>query len=525
MDRSIDVRDGISIAPDGGVYALPSPVTRQQEFAILKTKAERHRDQGRQVVVVQGLGFVGSAVAAVIAGATNIEGEPLYFVIGVDLPTSSGFWKVARLNSGIVPMGSPDPELSRLTHRTVHETGNLLATSSEKAYSLADIIVVDVTLDIRDRTVFAPAEIDIGLDSFKAAIQAIGRFMRPNALVLVETTVPIGASENVVLPILQKERSERGIIEPVHLAHSYERVMPGPNYLSSIQQNWRTFAAIDEASAAKARKFLTSFIDTDTYPLTQLEDIKASELAKLLENSYRAVNIALIYEWTLVAEQAGLNLFDVIDSIRVRKGTHDNMRFPGFGVGGYCLTKDPLLAQWSTTNLLGSDIVLGMTLDAMEINYRMPLHAFDLLAELSGDGVAGKAIAVCGVSYLAGVADTRNAPAELLVDALNDAGANVVMNDPNVFVWPERPDVSLTQDLIECLDGAQGIVFGVPHQEYLDLEPQILSSLASPPPFIVDAQNVISDEKAQALHDAGCRLLGVGKGHWRRQGYQFPNRP
>ena len=511
------------MAPDGSAYTLPSRGSHQKELADLKSKAERHRDQGRQVVVVQGLGFVGSAVAVVVADATNSEGAPLYFVIGVDLPTPSSFWKVARLNNGEVPIGSSDPELLRLTHKAVHETGNLLATSSEEAYSLADIIVVDVPLDVRDRTAFAPAEIDLNLGGFEAAIQTVGRFMRPDALILVETTVPIGVTERVILPILQKERSERGINGPVHLAHSYERVMPGSSYVNSIRRYWRTFAAIDQTSAAKARRFLTSFIDTDEYPLTQLEEIKASELAKLLENSYRAVNIALIYEWTLLAEEVGVNLFDIIDSIRVRKGTHDNIRFPGFGVGGYCLSKDSLLAQWASTSLLGSDVVLGMTLDAMKINYRMPLHTLDLLAELSVDGLAGKTIAVCGVSYLAEVADTRNSAAELLVDALNDAGANVVAHDPNAELWPERPDVAFTQDLMKCLDRADGIVFGVPHGDYLDLQPQALSNLSSFPPFIVDAHNIIPDEKAQALHDAGCRLVGVGKGHWRKRGYQFRN--
>lgn len=511
----------MSITPDEKVTPLQDEVSCRSESDDLKINAQMYRDQGCQVVAVQGLGFVGSAVAAAVASSRDMDGTPLYYVIGVDLPTIEGYRKVVKLNQGEVPVGSSDPELSKLTSHAVLEVGNLQATSSEEAYSLADIVIVDVPLDIADRTEFDPTQIDVELDGFKAAIKSVGCFMQSDALVLVETTVPFGVSEEYILPILRRERSQRGISEPVQLAHSYERVMPGSKHISSIRQNWRTFAGVDRSSAEKARRFLSSFIDTEAYPLTELEDIKAAELAKLLENSYRVVNIALIHEWTLLAEQLGLNLFAIIDSIRVRKGTHDNIRYPGFGVGGYCLPKDPLLAQWSSTRLQGSDIVLQMTLDAMRINYNLPLHSVDLLRELSGNALAGKTIGICGISYLPDVADTRNSPAELLVDELLDAGANVIAHDPSVDVWPERPTVELVQDLARCLAEVDGVIFGVRHREYSDLDIDILANMMPQPLFIVDASDAIPDEKAQALHRAGYRLLGIGKGHWRKLGFQI----
>lgn len=522
MANSAASKDNVSIAPDGSVYSIPTEVEIQAWFDKLARRAARHRKQGRRIVVVQGLGFVGAAVAAVVADATNSSGQPSYFVIGVDLPSSNSYWRVAKLNDGLTPVVSSDAELPRLIHKVVRETQNLCATVSEQAYSLADMIVVDVPLDVCNRFAQTPTDIEIDLESFEAAIHTIGRFMRPEALVVIETTVPVGATKQVVLPILCEERAERGVDEPLFLAHAYERVMPGPYYLDSIRRYWRTFAGIDNASAAKAREFLSSFIDTDSYPLWELEDTTSSELAKLLENSYRATNIAFVYEWTLLAEQMGIDLFAVIDSIRVRKGTHDNIRLPGFGVGGYCLTKDSLLAQWSSTHLFDSDVVLGVTLDALKTNYQMPLHTLDLLVELAGDGLAGKTIAVCGVSYLPEVADTRNSPTELLVDELVKAGSIVIVHDPYVMTWPEKPDIPITQDLTECLQRAEGIVFAVPHRAYCNLSPKTLLDHVSSPPFIVDAQNIISDEKAKVLHDAGCRLLGVGKGHWRKRGYQCP---
>ena len=99
-----------------------------------------------------------------------------------------------------------------------------------------------------------------------------------------------------------------------------------------------------------------------------------------MENSFRALNIAFIYEWALLAENIGINLFKVIDSIKKRKGTHDNMMKPGFGVGGYCLPKDGLLAQWSIENIFHiSNLKLKMTIEALQINDKMPLHAQSLL--------------------------------------------------------------------------------------------------------------------------------------------------
>ena len=109
--------------------------------------------------------------------------------------------------------------------------------------------------------------------------------------------------------------------------------MPGPRYIDSIRRFWRTYAGIDQPSTERARAFLSTFIQTGEFALWPLGDTASSELGKVLENSYRAANIALIHEWTLFAEKAGINLWAVVDSIRVRKGTHDNMRYPGFGVG------------------------------------------------------------------------------------------------------------------------------------------------------------------------------------------------
>jgi UDP-N-acetyl-D-glucosamine dehydrogenase len=342
--------------------------------------------------------------------------------------------------------------------------------------------------------------------------------MRPDALILLETTVPFGFCEKLVLPVLNEERVRRGIKQPLLLAHAAERVMPGRNYINSIRRYWRTFAGSDVPSATRAREFLASFINTDTFPLHEHRDITSSEMCKLLENSYRAMNIAFIHEWTLLAERANIDLWAVIDGIRLRKGTHDNMRYPGLGVGGYCLTKDSLLAQWSATHLFKTDAVLELTLQALRINHQMPLHTFTLLSELLSGGLSGKRILVCGVTYLPDVADTRNSPTQTLVQELEKAGATVLVHDPLIRNWAERPSVVIQPNLGSSLKRADLVVLAVPHADYKALQVKDFRC----PALIVDANNVLTDAKADQLHSAGCRILGVGKGHWRSRGYQHP---
>jgi nucleotide sugar dehydrogenase len=500
----------VSRAPDGAEYLVPAPAEIDAQFAEIEKRAE-----GRRVVVVQGLGFVGAAVAAVIAAAGDENGDPLYFVVGVDLPTPSAFWKIAKINAGYAPIASPDAEFDQLVSDAVSQTRNLCATASEKAYGLAEAIVIDVHLDVIDRAVESAGNIQINLAGLESAIRAVAHGMRADALVLVETTVPFGTCERVILPALREERAARGISAPVLLAHAYERVMPGPRYIASIRRFWRTFSGIDEASTKRAHDLLATFIDTQDFPLRELENPIASEMAKILENSYRAANIAFIHEWTLLAERAGVNLWEVVDSIRVRKGTHDNMRYPGFGVGGYCLTKDSLLAQWSATHLFKMDHVLEVTMKALQINYRMPLHTLDLLKELCGGELKGRRILVCGISYLPDVADTRNSPTEIFVEALGAAGANWSAHDPCLQFWPEYPQATLVEDLPGAFHTVDAVVFAVPHRAYRDLSPDSFSN----PLLIVDANNVLDDTKAAALHARGHRLLGVGKGHWKKLGY------
>ncbi|MEO6846988.1 MAG: nucleotide sugar dehydrogenase, partial [Chthoniobacterales bacterium] len=417
------------------------------------------RCKGKLVVAVQGLGFVGSAVCAAVASVVEKSGSPKYFVIGVDLPTPESFWKVEKINAGEMPFPSADASLSEVIHHAVKKQKNLVAVCDPRVYRLASVIIMDVQLDVAAYPYDGSRNITIETTGFTKAAREIGRHMCEDALVIVETTVPIGTTEHIVAPAIREERKLRGITQPALLAHCYERVMPGANYLKSIRAMSRCYSGVDAPSAEAAGAFLQSITEGSEVKHRRMASSTASEMAKLLENSYRAANIAFIHEWTLLAEKSGVNLWDVVDAIRIRKGTHDNMRYPGFGVGGYCLTKDSLLAQWGGENLLQVDTGLDTTLRALQTNYHMPLHTLDLLRELLGENLKGKSVVLCGISYLPDVGDTRNSPSQIFADAALAAGVKLTLHDPNVSLWPERPDVPFVHNLEAAIATADALVF------------------------------------------------------------------
>jgi len=510
----------LSVAPDGSIFAIPSRDEQTRAFSGICKMAQASANRGQQVVAIQGLGFVGCAVAAVVANAKTSCGEPKYFAIGVDRDTPAAYWKIAKIKEGKTPIESPDKRLGDLIGVAVRQDRTLVATSDDNAYGLADIILIDLPLDVVDRSETSTSAIDIRLEPFKAALRSVAKHMREDALVIIETTVPIGLCEKVIVPLFDEERQKRGFSRPVRLGHAYERVMPGPRYVESIDGLPRTYSGIDAESRQSTRTFLESIMPTAADKLFELPSPTASEMAKILENSYRAMNIAFIHEWTLLAEASGVNLFDVVDSIRVRKGTHDNMRYPGFGVGGYCLTKDSLLAQWSASNLLHSAVELKLTLEALRVNHSMPLHAFSLMKDLLGPTPSSFSTVLAGVSYLPEVADSRNSPTEILFDALDREQWPCSVTDPYLARWEERPNALYEQDFAKAVGDAECIVFTIGHKSYKELSADELLSQAPRLRAVVDGFNVLGDEIAKDLHRRGIRILGVGKGHWRKEGLQ-----
>jgi len=470
-----------------------------------KSDSAASQPSHRPTVVVQGLGFVGAAMALAVARARTAGGSPAYDVIGVDLPTPRGCAAAESLNAGRFPFGTVDDRLAEAA-TAARETGNLVATTDERAYDAAHVVVVDVDLDLASDFDETPR---VAFDRFENAIETVGRHIAPGCLVMVETTVPPGTCERIVHPILARCFEARGV-DPtkVLLAHSFERVMPGAEYLDSIVNFWRVYAGHDETAADRCAAFLSSVVNVVEYPLTRVASTTASETAKLLENTYRAVNIALIDEWSRFAEAVGVDLFEVIAAIRMRP-THNNIRQPGFGVGGYCLTKDPLFAMAGAAQLFGrEDLAFPLSRSGVEINRRMPLASAAQLRSMLGIGLAGRRLLLLGVSYRPEVDDTRYSPSQTFVEAMKREGADVTVHDPLVRHWAEL-DIDIPEQMPPA-NGFDAVIFAVSHREYREIDPA--RWLAGARPAILDANDVLSAAQREAFGAAGCRIECIGRG-------------
>lgn len=482
----------------GTSYPLPASA---DDRAAIDSFRERH--EGKPIVVVQGLGFVGAVMSLVCANALHAD----YAVIGVDLATPAAWWRVASLRAGRFPLTASDPKIDEF-HIRSKELGNFHATTDPYAYSLADVIIVDVNLDVAKHGVDDPSY-GVDLSGFRSAIETIGANCRPDALVLVETTVPPGTCEKLVLPSLRSSLAARGLAsDRLRIGHSYERVMPGPDYVDSIRTFPRVFSGVDGASADATERFLKTIIDTDRCPLTRLHSTNATEMAKVLENSYRATNIAFMVEWSRFAEEAGVDIYAVVKAIRVRP-THANLMLPGIGVGGYCLTKDPLLASWSRQNFFGSSTPLAVSEQAVAINDRMPRFAFEFLKQ-SVASFASQRVLLLGVSYRGDVGDTRFSPVEPFYDYLIAAGASVDLHDPFVPYWMER-DRPVSTDYAELLSARPSvIVASAGHLLYK--ESVFLDALMhAEPAVVVDTLGIWSNVQLQHLATRHrVKVLGRG---------------
>ncbi len=484
---------------------LSSEENRYEAFADLARQLGRRAPHDRPVVCVQGLGFVGSAMAIAVAAARRADGSPRFNVVGVDLANALGEAKVEAINAGRLPVAATDRKLSDALSRA-HEQGNLLATTQEQAYGLASVVIVDVPLDV----VHSEDGPSVSFDGFRAAVRSLGRHMRPGSLVVVETTVPPGTCERVVVPEVEVALAERGLpADALLVAHSYERVMPGDAYFDSIVNFWRNYAGHTPEAADACEAFLSQVVNVAEYPLTRLHSTTACETAKVLENSYRATTIALMEEWGRFAETVGVDLFEVISTIR-RRPTHSNMRQPGFGVGGYCLTKDPLLGAVAAKQLFGLEgAQFPFSTLAVETNRRMPLVSLDMLDAMLDGGLADKTVLLCGVSYRQDVADTRYSASEVFVRGALERGAKVSCHDPLVTHWHEL-DLAIDRELPPA-GSVDAIVFAVQHREYADLD--FSRWLNGARPAVLDANSVLSDAQRGLLREIGCRVASIGRGH------------
>ena len=543
--KAVKVNHGsASVCPAGRAYALPKPEDYEREIKALQKIVARERARGREIVVVMGVGFVGAVMAGVVADSVDRKTKkPMKFVIGMQRPSTRSYWKIHYLNQGVAPVEAEDPEVARLIRRCVKEKGTLRATFTHEVLSLADVVVVDVQCDYNKETLGDMRQGAADISALEESFQIIGKKINPECLVLIETTVPPGTTEYVAYPIIKKAFEERGIHhrEPL-LSHSFERVMPGREYVASIRDFWRVCSGISDEARKRVVRFLSEILNVERYPLTVLDRPIESETCKIVENSYRASILAFLNEWSLFAERNGVDLIKVIEAIKIRP-THSNIIFPGPGIGGYCLPKDGGLGVWSYQTLMGfDDDIFKITPLAIDINDTRALHAAELTRDAlrnMGKIVAASKITVLGASYREDVGDTRYSGSEILVRKLTEMGAEMAVHDPYVKHWWEMEkqdtypapghsrakffrnqdrlsELRVEKKLSKVLKGSDAVVLAVRHEPYRKLDPDEVIRMTGRPVAVIDCFGILDDVRIRRYFELGCEVKGLGRGHVKR---------
>lgn len=448
----------------------------------------------RKIVVV-GMGYTGIPVAALFADV------PSFMVVGVQRRSERSGWKIKYLNKGKNPIGGDEPGLSELIARVVKK-GTFVVVEDIETCRDAEAILIDVQTPIDSEKV--PL-----YESLKEVSEKIGKCMSRGSLVVIESTVAPGTTRNIVMPILEKT-SHMKAGKDFFLAFCYERVMVG-RLVKNIVELPRIIGGIDEESTRRAMELYGHITRAKLVPT----DALTAEVAKVVENTYRDVNIAFSNEVALICESLGVNAYDVREIVNTLPNDPSNpssnpvrnMLFPGSGVGGHCLPKDPWLLKYGLDNYGRFKFFPKIITDSRAVNDSMPSHVVDLVEDAlaeRGKNLKGAKVAILGVAFLENSDDTRNTPSATLYHELKKRRAKPVLHDPIV----QRFEIPFTNNLDEAVVGADAVVFATKHKEYLRLDLNMIRKKMATP-ILIDGRNVFDEKTAK---NAGFTYRGVGKG-------------
>ncbi|WP_455392052.1 nucleotide sugar dehydrogenase [[Eubacterium] cellulosolvens] len=449
-------------------------------------------------IVVIGMGYVGIPAAALFA---DVEGLT---VTGVQRRSARSGWKIDYLNSGKCPIGGDEPGLAELIEKVVNNK-KFSVTDDYSVCREADAILIDVQTPVA-------ANHEPKYESLRMVCKEIGPYLKPNVLLVIESTVAPGTTEFIAKPILEESSGKVAGVD-FHLAFSYERVMVG-RLLHNLINLARIVGGINEKSTELAVELYEKVVKAEIYPT----DALTAEIAKVVENTYRDVNIAFANEVALICESLGVDVYKVRELVNTlpndpsnpAANPYRNMHIPGGGVGGHCLPKDPWLLKYGLDNFGNEKFEPKIIVQSREINEYMPKHMVKLLKRgLNAKGVslAGANICILGLAFLANSDDTRNTPSVVLYNLLKKENANVIVHDPLVRD-EDSEGVELTHDLGQALTDKDAIMIITAHKEYFEINLLDLKNELRHP-IIIDGRNVF---KAAECSAEGFVYLGVGKG-------------
>lgn len=420
-------------------------------------------------ICIVGLGKVGLPIAVQVASKG-------FATIGADISQSV----VEQVNQGLNPMDW-EPRLAQELRAAV-STGLLRATTdiTEAARSSDKIIIIVPVLLTPDRKA--------DMRSMDAAVGAVARGLQKGSLVVVETTLPVGTTRGRIGPMLE-EGSGLTAGNDFHLAFSPERVGSG-RILHDLNAYPKVVGGIGPASTEVAAGFYASVLDA---PVMPVGDAETAEFTKLAELVYRDVNIALANELALAAERAGVDIGEVVAAANSEPQSHIHQ--PGVGVGGHCVPVNPYF-------LIDGQGPISLASTARRINDSMASHAAAVIEEALA-GLTGRTVLVLGVGYRPNVKEAANSPTFRLRDALEAAGASVLVHDP-LFTQDEVEAMGLSYTSLEPPPAVEAIVLQAYHDEYRSLEWVAFESCK----LVLDGRNVLDPGEIAA---SGLEYLAIGR--------------
>jgi len=378
-------------------------------------------------VTVVGQGYVGLPLAITSSQAG-------FTVNGLD----NNFQKVEVLKSGKSLIEDLSDEIIKKSVDSKH----YLPTTDQSVISDSEVVLICV-----------PTPLDSShkpdLTALISAVTTVGKNLKRGALVIVESTIEPGTCRNILLPILLKESGLK--LSDFELAYSPERIDP-TNKKWGISNTPKLVAGLTDSAANRAKEFYGKFIDS----ITICSSLEIAETAKLLENSFRLVNISFINELAIFCQKIGIDISEVISAAATKP--YGFMTFyPSVGVGGHCIPVDPIYLANAAKAVGAPSRFIEL---ADKINQEMPGYFVGRAEEKLG-GLKDKRVLVVGVSYKPNVADVRESPVEALIAGLKHKGAQVSWHDDLVKAWNGENSVAISSDF----DLA---IIATPH-DYLDL--------------------------------------------------------
>jgi UDP-N-acetyl-D-mannosaminuronic acid dehydrogenase len=412
----------------------------------------------KKTVTVLGLGYIGLPTALLFAKSGNQ-------VIGVDINQSV----VNSLNNGKLHIEEPG-----LQELFISAKNNFSATT---VVGPSDVFLITVPTPLKKSIHVSD------LAYVRTAFEMIYPYLKKGDLVILESTVTPGASEKLGIPILERSGLKAG---EFFYAHCPERAIPGKT-LYEMVHNDRIIGGFNPDSADITKNLYGSYVKGKIF----ITDIKTAEFSKIIENTYRDVNIALANELAQIAENAGINVWEAI--ALANKHPRVNILNPGPGVGGHCIAVDP----WFLTE---NSSKWGIIQLARDINDAMPNHVLQLVRSLLVR-VKDPVITIFGVAYKGNVDDTRETPALKFIKLAENEGYTVKCYDPHIkqFEYPCLP-------LEQAVDSSDCIIIITDHDEFKKINPADLRMRRR---IILDTRNLL-DHALWIKSGFTVRVLGTG---------------